>query len=160
MAKKNPSKVAKIKANQKEAKSLLKSIASKSVIRDRLIMEIQEENSNLKKLKKENIKLGGFAATEGMKPKRTIFINALRKVMRPGKKMSVGDIENRLMSTGAYDISKTSYPRDRIVSTVKHIKGVHRVDRGVYVLTPKRKSHRVKSPKTTAPTNVTAQAAA
>ena len=155
MAKKNPEKVAKIKANQKEAKTLLKSIASKSVHRDKLIMEIREEDSRLKALKKENIKLGGFSATEGMKPQRTVFIKALQSVMKPGKRMSIGDIQDRLMATGAYDISKTSYPRERIGSTVKLIKGVKRVDRGIYVMAPKSTKKAKPTQKTTTDSNTT-----
>jgi hypothetical protein len=158
MAKKNPEKVAKIKLNQKEAKVLLKSLASKSALRDKLIMEIREEDSRLKELKHENIKLGGFSATEGMKPKRTTFIKALTSVMKPGKKMSIPEIQDRLMETGAYDISKTSYPRERIGSTVKTIEGVERVGRGVYVLTPQHKKKvstpsKVKHSKKTDPNN-------
>jgi hypothetical protein len=156
VAKRNPEKVVQIKANQKEAKTLLKSIASKSVQRDKLIMEIRDEDSRLKELKKVNIKLGGFAATEGMKPQRTTFIKALTSVMKPGKRMSIPEIQDRLMSTGAYDISKTSYPRERIGSTVKTIKGVKRVDRGIYVMSAKTTKKVKAAPKT--PDQATVQA--
>lgn len=144
MAKKDPEKVAQIKENQKKAKALLRSIATKSAQRDKLIIEIRNEDDVLKQLKKENIKLGGFSATEGMKPKRVTFVKALTGIMKPGKKMSIPEIQEKLMETGAYDISKTSYPRERIGSTVKTIKGVKRVGRGVYVMV----AHRSKKTKT------------
>ncbi len=144
MVKKNHNKELAIKANQQKAKQLLKTISVKTAAKEKLVNEIREADAQFRQLKKENMQLGGFAATQGMKPKRIPLAKVLQKIMKPGKKLTIAQIESAVVESG-YDTSHNTWIRATIGARVRGMKGVHKVahQRGMYVLqAPTKKSHK------------------
>lgn len=142
MAKKNPEKVAKIKANQKEALSLFKDRVSKSSTEIQLVQSIREIDARLQQLRKENIKLGGYTATLGMKPKQKTLSQIVKKIMKPGKVIRIKDAVVKILSNG-YQTKNTAWFTAIVGKEIRGLKGVHRVpnERGTYVI-PLHKKHK------------------
>lgn len=133
---------AQIKLNQQQSRKLLKAIVAKSTTRARELQEIQEYNSRINELKKINMKLGGYSATFGMKPKQSHLEDVVKKVLRPGREMTVAQVEAAVLVTG-YQTKQIAWFRATIGKALRSIKGVKMVagKKGTYVYTPVKKVH-------------------